>query len=128
MLSPDERTLYVTNTEAGILAFDVQPDGSLRNSRPFAKPEGGQDGLAIDAAGRLYIASDIGVQVYSPQGQHIGLIPAPRHLTSLGFAGTDKKALYFIGSGHDGPRGGEADARSLYRVSMIAEGFKGRAK
>ncbi len=128
MLSPDERTLYVTNTQAGLLAFDVQPDGSLRNRRPFAKPEGGQDGLAVDATGRLYIASDLGVQVYSPQGQHVGLIPTPRDITSLAFAGPDKKTLYIIGRGHDGPGGGEGDARSLYKLPMIAEGFKGRAK
>ena len=128
MLSPDERTLYVTNREAGILAFDVQPDGSIRNRRAFAQPEGGQDGLAIDAAGRLYIASDIGVQAYTPEGRHLGLIPAPRDVTSIAFAGPDKKTLYLIGRGHDGPGGGEADARSLYKVPMIAEGFKGRAK
>jgi gluconolactonase len=110
------------------LTFDVQPDGSIRNGRPFARPEGGQDGLAVDAAGRLYIASDIGVQLYSAQGQHLGLIPTPREITSLGFAGPDKKMLYFIGRGHDGPGGGGADARSLYRIAMVTEGFKGRAK
>jgi gluconolactonase len=128
MLSPDERTLYVTNTQAGILAFDVQPDGSLRNRRPFAKPEGGQDGLAVDAAGRLYIASDLGVQVYSPQGQHLGLIPTPREITSIAFAGPQKRTLYLIGRGHSDAGGGDGDARSLYRIPMTAEGFKGRAK
>ena len=81
-------TLYVTNTVAGILAYDVQPDGSIRNRRPFVKPEGGQDGLAVDAAGRLYVASDLGIQVFSPQGQHLGLIPTPRETTTLAFAGT----------------------------------------
>ena len=128
MLSPDERTLYVTNTQAGILAYDVQPDGTIRNRRPFVKPEGGQDGLAIDGAGRLYVASDLGIQVFSPQGQHLGLIPTPRETTTLAFAGPDKKTLYVIGRGNDGPGGGGPDARSMYRISMLAEGFKGRAK
>ncbi|HYR89640.1 MAG TPA: SMP-30/gluconolactonase/LRE family protein [Terriglobia bacterium] len=128
MLSPDDRTLYVTNTQAGILAYDVQPDGSIRNRRPFAKPEGGQDGLAVDAAGRLYIASDLGIQVFSPQGQHLGLIPTPRETTTLAFAGPDKKTLYVIGRGNDGPGGDGPDARSMYKIPMLAEGFKGRAK
>jgi gluconolactonase len=128
MLSPDERTLYLTNTAAGILAFDVQPDGSIRNRRNFVKPEGGQDGLAVDAAGRLYVASDPGIQVFSPQGQHLGLIPTPRETTSLAFAGPDKTTLYVIGRGNDGPGGDGPDARSMYKISMLAEGFKGRAK
>jgi gluconolactonase len=128
MLSPDEKTLYVTNTEAGILAYDVQPDASIRNRRPFVKPEGGQDGLAIDSTGRLYVASDVGIHVFSPQGQHLGLIPIPRDTTTLAFAGPDKKTLYVITRGNDGPGGGGPDARSMYKISMLAEGFKGRAK
>ena len=129
MLSPDERTLYVTNTPAGILAFDVQPDdASIRNRRPFAKPEGGQDGMAVDAAGRLYVASDLGIQVFSSQGQHLGLIPTPRETTTLAFAGPDKKTLYVIGRGNDGPGGDGPNARSMYKISMLAEGFKGRPK
>jgi gluconolactonase len=128
MLSPDERTLYVTNSEAGILAFDVAPDGAITNRRPFVAPEGGQDGMAVDSAGRLYVAGRSGVQVFSPEGQSLGLIPVPRPTTTLAFAGPDKKTLYVIGRGNDGPGGDEGDARSMYRISMIAEGFKGRAK
>ena len=128
MLSPDEQTLYVTNTPNGIVAYDVQPDGSIRNRRIFAKPEGGQDGLAIDAAGRLYVAGQTGVQVFSPEGQQLGLIPTPRPTTTLAFAGPDKKTLYVIGRGNDGPGGNGRTARSMYKISMQAEGFKGRAK
>ena len=127
-LSPDERTLYVTNREAGILAYDVAPDGTIRNRRPFVKPEGGEDGMAVDAAGRLYVAGQAGVQVFSPQGQFLGLIPVPRPTTTLAFAGPDKKTLYVIGRGNDLPEGDSGDARSMYRISMLAEGFKGRAK
>jgi len=128
MLSPDEKTMYVTNTDDGIIAYDVQPDNTIRNRRPFAKPEGGQDGLAIDAAGRVYICSNLGVQVYSPKGEHLGLIPTPRGTTTLAFAGKDKKTLYVIGRGNDGPQGKSATARSLYKIQMLAEGYKGRAK
>ena len=128
MLSPDEKTLYVTNGEAGIIAYDIQPDNSLKNRRPFAKPEGGVDGLAIDGAGRLYDCSNLGIQVFSPKGEHLGLIPTPRPTTTLAFAGVDKKTLYIIGRGNDGPGGSGQNARSMYKITMIAEGFKGRPK
>src|SRR5438093_1100263 len=36
MLSPDDKTLYVTNNIV-ILAFDVKPDGTASNRREFAK-------------------------------------------------------------------------------------------
>lgn len=127
-LSPDERTLYVTNRAAGILAYDVAPDGGVDNRRPFVKPEGGQDGMAVDGAGRLYVTGESGVQVFSPRGESLGLIPVPRPTTTLAFAGPDKRTLYVIGRGNDGPGGDSGDARSMYRIAMIAEGFKGRAK
>ena len=41
VLSRDEKTLYLNNTNGEyLLAFDVQPDGSLKNRRNFAKYEG----------------------------------------------------------------------------------------
>jgi gluconolactonase len=128
MLSPDERTLYVTNTPAGILAFDVRPDGGIGNRRPFVMPQEGQDGMAIDAMGRLYVAGRTGVQVFSSEGASLGVIPTPRPTTTLAFAGPEKRTLYVIGRGNDGPDGDSPDARSMYRVSMLAEGFRGRAK
>jgi gluconolactonase len=127
-LSPDEKTLYVTHMQDGIVAYDIQPNKSLANRRVFAKPEGGQDGLAVDAAGRVYVASDLGIQVFTPKGEHLGLIPTPRATTTLAFAGADKKTLYVLARGNDGPGGGGPTARSMYKISMLAEGFKGRAK
>jgi gluconolactonase len=129
ILSPDEKTLYVANTLGpAVVAFDLQPDGSARNQRDFAKLEGvtktdagvrsGADGLAVDAAARLYVATQVGVQVFNPQGQHLGTIPigvegGPQNLA---FAGADKKTLYIVGRG------------AMWKIAMQAEGFKGRAK
>ncbi len=130
MLDRDEKTLYVTNGPA-IVAFDVRSDGTATNSRAFAKMEGGEkagsDGLAIDSAGRLYVASPIGIQVFNTQGQYLGNIPTPRPTTSVAFAGQGKKTLYIVGRGADGP-GDQQWARSIYKVSMLVEGFKGRVK
>ena len=83
ILSADEKTLYVTNGPA-LAAFDVRPDGSLTNQRQFARLEGGGngDGSTIDAAGRIYVTTNPGVQVISPTGSYLGIIPTPRPVIS----------------------------------------------
>ena len=128
MLSRDEKTLYVNNSNGEyLLAFDVKPDGRVGNRRNFAKYEGvtknpagafvsGADGLAIDADGRLYVAAATGVQVFSPRGERLGTIPLSRAPQNLAFAGPDKKTLYVVGRG------------AAFKIEMQAQGYKGRAK
>ena len=137
MLSRDERIVYVTNGNT-ILAFDIQPDGTVTRRRDFGKLQAGGagDGMAIDAAGRLYITSGPGVQVLGPDGTYLGLIPTPRGVISVAFSGPDKKQLYVVGSGALGPDGKEFvtpegvrnNAKTIYKIPMLAQGFKGRAK
>lgn len=137
LLSRDEKTLYVTNGGM-IVAFDIQPDGSAKNQREFARLEAGGagDGMAIDAAGRLYVSSSPGVQVLSPEGKYLGLIPTPRSAISVAFSGPRKNALYAVGSGALGPDGKEFrtpaglrnNAKTIYKIPMLAEGFQSRAK
>jgi gluconolactonase len=112
-LSPDEKTLYATNG-THLVAFDVQPDGSVRNPRMFADSRG--DGLAVDSAGRLYAAVAAGINVISPQGQILGTIPTPVGMQSVGFAGRERRTLFAVGRG------------AAYRVAMLAEGIRSRAK
>jgi sugar lactone lactonase YvrE len=133
LLSPDEKTIYIADTpNEYLLAYDVRPDGTVANRRNLAHLEGpkhnGADGLAIDGVGRLYVATPIGVQVFSSKGEYLGNIPTPRGTTSLAFAGPDKKTLYIVGRGHAGPDGNGDQSRSLYKIQMIAQGFKGRPK
>lgn len=127
-LSPDEKVLYVANTAGEyIFAYDVAADGSVGAKRNFAKLEGfrktengnfssGADGLAVDAKGRLYVASTVGIQVFSATGEALGIIPLPKAPQNLAFAGNDKKALYIVGRG------------AAYRIAMQTPGFSGRAK
>jgi gluconolactonase len=128
-LSRDEKVLYVNNTRGEyMLAFDIQADGKLTNKRNFAQYQGvtknesgvtsGADGIAIDSEGRVYVAinSTGGVQVFSPEGKHLGTIPTSLGAQNLAFAGPDKKTLYVVGRG------------AAFKVQMLAQGFRGRAK
>lgn len=137
ILSPDEKTFY-TNDRTVIIAYDVQPDGACTNERQFAKLHGGNaDGMAVDSMGRVYIATGAGgVQVFGTDGTYLGTIPLPRPVASLAFSGPGKKWLYAQGRGATGPDGQEMktpegvrnNAKSLYKIEMIAEGYKGRPK
>jgi gluconolactonase len=137
MLSPDGRTLYVTNNTV-VLAFDVRADGSTANRRDFATLNGddGGDGMAIDSEGRLYVTGNRGVHVLSPRGEYLGLIPTPRRPITLAFSGADKRVLYApqMGAvGPDGkawatPEGIRNTAMTIYRLPMLAQGYKGRPK
>jgi gluconolactonase len=127
-LSPDEKVLYVANTAGEyIFAFDVAKDGSVKGKREFAKLDGyrkadngsyssGADGLAVDAKGRLYVASNLGIQVFSPKGVALGTIALPKQPQNLAFAGKDKNYLYIVGRG------------AAYRIATLTPGFSGRAK
>ena len=126
ILSPDEKTLYVTNGPT-LAAFDVQPDGSLTNQREFAKfQDGGGDGAAVDAAGRIYVTLNrgSGIQVFAADGKSLGLIPTPRNVISTAFSGPDKKSLFAVVS--YGPR--PMLQAEVITIPMIAQGFRGRAK
>jgi gluconolactonase len=130
VLSADEKTLYVTNGPT-LAAFDVRPDGSLANQREFAKLEGGGngDGSTIDAAGRIYVTTNPGVQVIGPDGRYLGIIPTPRPVISTAFGGPDKKTLYVLARGATMGSGEQvANAAQVYAIQMNAQGYRGRAK
>jgi gluconolactonase len=126
-LSLDENTLYVDDTEGlYVYAFDVQPDGSATNKRPFTKlrdPESGSlglrsraDGMALDSDGRLYVATASGVQVIDRGGKYLGTIRLPAVARNLAFAGPDRRTLYLTA------------LNALYRVSLLSRGPPDRAK
>jgi gluconolactonase len=81
-LSPDEKTLYVNQSDAGkpvILAFPVKADGTLGQSRLFfdAAPlvpsgKGMPDGMKVDKSGNVFSTGPGGVLVIDPTGKLLG--------------------------------------------------------
>jgi len=127
ILSPDEKTLYVTNGPV-VLAFDVQTDGSLTGQREFGRLRGGQagDGSAVDQQGRLFVATGASADVFAPDGEFLGSIPGPQGMHGVAFGGEDKRTLFgivFYGTW------GTASARNLVvAIPTITQGYTGRAK
>jgi gluconolactonase len=134
-LSPDERTLYVTNG-ATIVAFDVKGPGELTGRRDFAHLDAGGagDGMAVDSDGRLYVTSAPGVQVIDKTGKYLGLIPTPRGVISVTIAGPNRDTLYISGAGAEDDKGqpikaGPQDwAATVYSLPLLSHGIKGHAK
>ena len=137
ILSPDEKTLYLTNGKT-IVAYDVASDGATTNKRTFTTLQDGAngDGMCVDSQGRLYVSVAPGIQVFSPQGQYLGIIPLPRTTSSIVFAGPNKKVLYAKGAGMKLPDGTEYrtpdgvrnNAKAIYKIDMIAQGFRARSR
>lgn len=117
-LTRDGKTLIVDDTLGPtVYAYDVQPDGSVKNKRAFAQlrdiPEGkesGADGMALDREDRLYVTTIAGVQVFDAAGKYLGTIKVPRQPTNAAFAGPDKRVLYITAR------------EGLYRINMLAQG------
>jgi sugar lactone lactonase YvrE len=59
VITPDEQTLIVAETWGNCLtAFDIEPDGSLKNRHDWAKlAEVYPDGICLDAEGAIWIAA-----------------------------------------------------------------------
>lgn len=142
ILSPDEKTLYVTAGGFGqrgtLVAFDVQPDGMLTNQRIFARLTGAGDGSTIDSEGRIYVSAGNLIDVLSPtDGELLGVIPVPKgdRVSSVAFGGRGKHTLYALGHNAKFAKGGlglPSDRQKLggelIAIPMLAHGYGGRAK
>ena len=94
-LSPDETVLYVSNEAADLVwVFDVVADGSLGEDRTFVTTGAGPDGMAVDAAGNLFVTTDSGIEVFAPDGTLRGIIPVPDWAANCAFGGADGRTLY----------------------------------
>jgi gluconolactonase len=93
-LSPDEKTLYVTDESAGFIrAYDVATDGSTSNARKFVEASH-PDGIAVDDDGNLYVAALTGVIVFQPDGSSWGTVTVPHQPANVAFGGAARKTLF----------------------------------
>lgn len=98
-VSPDGKMLYVNESaQLKVWAYDIQPDGTLKNKRLIHTFEGyGMDGMCCDMKGNIYLCRyDKGtVVLLSPKGKLLREIwlkgKQPSNIT---FGGPDNKTCY----------------------------------
>jgi gluconolactonase len=109
LLSPDERTLYVSNShpkQAIWRAYDLDAEGKATGSRVFsdvtsmagASMPGLPDGMAIDVDGNLFATGPGGVLIFAPDGALLGRIETGTAIANCAF-GEDGSTL-FLASHH----------------------------
>jgi gluconolactonase len=109
LLSPDERTLYVANSDPEQpvwYAFELDAAGSATGRRIFADCNaelaaglpGLPDGLAVDQAGNLFATGAGGIHVFAPDGARLGRIETGTAVANCAF-GEDGSTLFL--ASHD---------------------------
>ncbi len=102
-LSPDQSLLYVADARAHwVYSYQVQPDGSLKHKQryyhlhePDTADDSGADGMRVDTAGRLYVATRLGIQVCDQAGRVNCIIPTPNgKVSNLTFSGPESDILF----------------------------------
>ena len=105
ILSPDERTLYVANSDpatANWTAYDVSKSGDVSNPRVIAEAfeelkaglRGNPDGMAMAADGTIFATAPGGVWMLSPEGKKLGVIATGTAIANVTFGGADGRDLY----------------------------------
>ena len=102
--SPDEKTLYVANSDGAnpvIRSFPVQSDGTLGEAKVFFDAtegvkgrKGGFDGMKVDQRGNLFATGPGGVLVIAPDGTLLGAIVTGQATANVAFGGKDGSDLF----------------------------------
>jgi gluconolactonase len=113
-LSPDGRTLYVTETETSRLwSYEVKEPGVLAHE-PWPSPNQGKlvhglpgfqrfDSLAVEEGGNIAVATLVrgGISVFSPAGEWLEFHEAPEgYCTNIAFGGADRRTAFITLSGY----------------------------
>lgn len=125
-LSPDERTLYVTQSEPGkaiMMAYALDANGNVTGKKLFhdftdligdANP-GLPDGLTVATDGTLFVTGPGGVFVLSKDGKRLGRIGDGKATANCKF-GDDGKTLYLTSH----------DMLARIRLNVTGVGFAGK--
>lgn len=80
------------------MRLPIDPKGEFKpNEAPPYQAASRGDGMAVDKAGRYYVTSALGVQIFDPTGRLCGVLPKPKEaqpLTSCTLAGANHEYLY----------------------------------
>lgn len=113
-LSPDGRTLYVSDTSRAlndipgpasgtrheIIAFDVASTGALSNRRFFCHTDHGcPDGFIVDRRGWIWTTAGDGIHIWTAERERLGFIPTPEVAANCALGGCDGRRL-FIAATH----------------------------
>jgi gluconolactonase len=133
-LSPDERTLYVSDNDTGVFdprpadnltrrggqhriwAFTLAESGGVTDRRVFVDFPGerGADGMRVDRDGRLWAAVQsagrMGVRVYAPDGREIAHMPTPEMPWNLALGDDRGRTMLYVTAG-----------TSVYRIPVLAQ-------
>jgi gluconolactonase len=109
-ISADEATLFVSEHGGKhVWAWQIGADGSLSGGAPFmtlwlpvGKEASAGDGATTEAAGRVFVTTELGVQIFDPAGRLAGIIAKPvadGKVVSVEFAGREHNRLFVAGGG-----------------------------
>lgn len=104
-LSPDQTQLYVTESDTHwVWIYKIKNDGTLAYKQRFgwlhspdSEDNAWPDGLKCDTAGRIFVATRLGVQVMDQLGRVEAIIPIPAsngQASNVCFGGADFNILY----------------------------------
>lgn len=102
-LSPDERTLYVINSNPSkIMAYNLERNGKITNERLFfdgrellknSISQQALDGLVVNDQGIVFAAGTDGVLIITPEGKHLGTIRTNKRTSNCDL-NEDQTVLY----------------------------------
>jgi gluconolactonase len=115
-LSPAEDTLYVSGSD-GVFAYPVMADGSVGQKARYGNVANG-DGMAVDCAGNLYVASNTAVIVLGAKGTELGrlAVSGVQSVTNVAFGGPKRTTLYITALGSGAQKG-------LFQVEVQVPGM-----
>ena len=106
-LSPDQSLLYVAESRSHwVTSFVIAEDGTLTHQQryywlhsPDTRDEAGADGMAVDAKGRLYVATHLGLQICDQAGRVHAILPLPAGRPSNVCFGGEQFDILYVTSG-----------------------------
>jgi sugar lactone lactonase YvrE/enterochelin esterase-like enzyme len=104
-LSPDQTQLYATESASHwVWIYKIKPDGTLTYKQrygwlhvPDTEDNAWSDGLKCDTAGRVYVATRMGIQIMDQLGRVNAILPLPLskwQASNVCFGGADFNVLY----------------------------------